>query len=337
MTDISSTNRQMLIASLPTDALSASDFARGTAPVPEPGEGEVLCRTVALTIGAGQRAGLQGSASYAGAPVAGRVMGGSGIATVVSSRSASVAVGELVRADTGWQEYSVHRADRVLRVDPSIDAAHHLGALGTNGITAYFGLVDIGRPQPGNTVMVSAAGGSVGHLVGQMAKVLGARVVGVVGSDEKARMLVDELGFDVVLNRRSPDFRTALKDATPDRVDVYFDNTGGPILESALFRMATHGRIVCCGAASQYDTANPQGGPRGVPGLLVNNRVRMEGFLVFDYADRYDEARHQIGTWITDGRLVPKVTEYDGLESAPQAFVDLLAGDTVGTTVVRVS
>ena len=328
-------NQRMLIASLPSDTLSVTDFALDSVEMPEPADGEVLCRTLAITIGAGQRAGLQGSASYAGAPVAGRVMGGSGIAEVVASKHPKFDVGERVRADTGWQEYSVHRGDRLSTVDVAIDPAHHLGVLGTNGITAYFGLVEIGQPKAGDTVMVSAAGGSVGHLVGQMAKVLGARVVGIVGSDEKAGMLVGELGFDVALNRRDANFKSVLKEATPDRVDVYFDNTGGDILESALFRMNVHGRIVCCGAASQYDTASPKVGPRGVPGLLVNNRVRMEGFLVFDYATRYDEARIQMSEWITSGRLVPKTTEYEGLAAAPQAFVDLLAGETVGTTVVR--
>jgi NADPH-dependent curcumin reductase CurA len=149
-------------------------------------------------------------------------------------------------------------------------------------------------------------------------------------------MLVERLGFDVSLNRRSDDFRAAFKDATSKRIDVYFDNTGGPILESALFRMNTHGRIVCCGAASQYDTSSPGGGPRGVPGLLVNNRVRMEGFLVFDYAARYDEGRAQMRAWMDAGQLRPEVTEYQGLEQAPQAFVDLLGGVTVGTTIVRV-
>jgi NADPH-dependent curcumin reductase CurA len=329
-------NRQMVIAALPDGALKPSDFERHEAPTPELGDGQVLVRTVAITIGAGQRAGLQGSASYAGAPEVGRVMGGSGVGTVEASNYPKVAVGDLVRADTGWQEYSVHDGDRVGALDASLDPAHHLGALGINGLTAYFGLTDIGRPQPGDTVLVSAAAGSVGHLVGQIAKVLGARVVGVVGSDEKARMLVERLGFDVALNRRSDDFRNAVKEATPKRVDVYFDNTGGPILESALFRMNTHGRIVCCGAASQYDTSNPGGGPRGVPGLLVNNRVRMEGFLVFDYAARYDEGRSQMRAWIDAGQLRPENTEYQGLEQAPQAFVDLLAGVTVGTTIVRV-
>jgi NADPH-dependent curcumin reductase CurA len=263
-------------------------------------------------------------------------MGGGGVGTVEASNHPKVAVGDLVRADTGWQEYSVHDGDRVGALDATVEPADHLGALGINGLTAYFGLTDLGQPTSGDTVLVSAAAGSVGHLVGQMAKVLGARVVGVVGSDEKARMLVDELGFDAALNRRSDTFRAAFKDATPNRVDVYFDNTGGAILESALFRMNTHGRIVCCGAASQYDTATPQGGPRGVPGLLVNNRVRMEGFLVFDYADRYAAGRAQIGEWINSGLIHPVVTDYDGLEAAPQAFIDLLAGVTVGTTVVRV-
>jgi NADPH-dependent curcumin reductase CurA len=330
-------NRQVVIAHLPAGRLSPSDFELRTAERPEPGPGQVLVRTLAITIGAGQRAGLQGSASYAGAPETGRVMGGTGIAEVEHSRDPRWSPGDLVRADTGWQEWSVHDGGRIGAVDGDVDPAHHLGLLGTNGLTAWFGLTAIGRPEPGQTVLVSAAAGSVGHLVGQIATALGARVVGVVGSDDKARILVDELGFAAAVNRNDPDFRARIKDATPDRVHVYFDNTGGPILETALFRMATHGRIVCCGAASQYDTSSPDPGPRGVPGLLVNNRVRMEGFLVFDWADRYEEARSTLRTWMDDGRIRPRVTGYDGLEHAPDAFVDLLAGRTVGTTVVRVA
>lgn len=329
-------HQQIVIAFLPTGRLQASDFAVQTAPVPEPTAGQVLCRTVAITIGAGQRAGLQGSASYAGAPEAGRVMGGTGVARVVRSADPRVREGELVWAPTGWQEYSVHKAGSVTVLDPAIDAAVHLGVLGTNGLTAYFGVLDIGQVKAGETFVVSAAAGSVGHLAGQIAKVLGARVVGVAGSDEKGRMLVDDLGFDVVVNRRADDFRAAFKVATPDRIDVYFDNTGGDILESALFRMNRGGRIACCGVASQYDTTTPAGGPRGVPGLLINNRVRMEGFLLFDYEDRYDEARRQLSAWVSADAIKPLVTEYQGLASAPQAFVDLLAGITVGTTIVRV-
>jgi NADPH-dependent curcumin reductase CurA len=329
------TNRQVLIASLPSGLLQPSDFQLHETDVPQPVEGQVLCKTIALTIGAGQRAGLQGSASYAGAPVAGVVMGGTGLAEVVESNSPGFSPGDLVVGPTGWQDYSVHDASALRRVDPPADPGLHLGLQGTNGLTAYFGLLDIGNPQPGNTVVVSAAAGSVGHIVGQIAKLRGCRVVGVAGSDEKCRLLTTELGFDQAVNYKDPDFRTALRAATPDRIDVYFDNTGGDILGSALFRMNAHGRIVCCGVVSQYDTSNPGPGPRGVPGLLVNNRVRMEGFLVFDYADRYDEARRQLAEWVASGKLTPRVTEFNGLESAPEAFVALLGGQTVGTTIVR--
>jgi NADPH-dependent curcumin reductase CurA len=203
-------------------------------------------------------------------------------------------------------------------------------------MTAYFGLLDLGQPKAGDTVVVSAAAGSVGHIVGQIAKRAGCRVVGVTGSEEKGRVLTEELGFDLAVNHRDPMFREAFKAATPARIDVYFDNTGGEILGSALFRMNTHGRIVCCGAVSQYDTNNPGPGPRGIPGLLVNNRVRMEGFLVFDYAHRYEEARAEMSGWIRRGELKPRITEFVGLERAPEAFVELLAGTTVGTTIVRV-
>lgn len=330
-------NRRMLIASLPEDRLQPSDFAIETAPIPEPSPGQVLCRTLAITIGAGQRAGLQGSASYAGAPQSGRVMGGSGIARVVRSTDPRFSPGDVVRAPTGWQDYATPNADEIATVDGGADPAQLLGALGTNGLTAYFGLLEIGQPAPGDTVVVSAAAGSVGHIVGQLASIRGARVVGVAGSDEKCALLTDELGFDTAVNRRGDDFRGAFKAATPDRIDVYFDNVGGPILESALFRMNTGGRIVCCGAASQYDTSSPGPGPRGIPGLLVNNRVRMQGFLVFDFADAYERARAEMSGWVADGSLRPLVTDYEGLEAAPQAFVDLLAGDTVGTTVVRVA
>ena len=216
------------------------------------------------------------------------------------------------------------------------DPATALGVLGTNGLTAYFGLLDVGRPVAGETVVVSAAAGSVGHIVGQIAKIHGCRVVGVAGSPDKCRLLTEELGFDAAVDHRDPAFRDRFKEATPDRIDVYFDNTGGPVLESALFRMATHGRIACCGVVSQYDTSSPGPGPRGVPGLLVNNRVRMQGFLVFDYLDRYEEARRQMQQWIADGTLRPRITAFDGLEQAPQAFVELLNGRTVGTTIVNV-
>lgn len=329
------TNTQVRIARVPDGPLGTEHFEVVTVDVARPGAGEVLCRTLALTIGAGQRAGLQGSASYAGAPRAGIVMGGTGVAVVEASNTGALVPGDLVVGPTGWQTHSVHAAAALRKVPAGTDPALHLGVLGTNGLTAYFGLFDLGRPAAGDTVVVSAAAGSVGHLVGQLAKRAGCRVVGVAGSARKCGLLVDDLGFDAAVNYKDPDFRAAFKAATPDRIDVYFDNTGGDILGAALFRMNAHGRIVCCGAVSQYDTTNPSGSPRGIPGLLVNNRVRMEGFLVFDYADRYDAARGEITGWIERGELVPRVTEYQGLASAPRAFVDLLHGDTIGTTIVR--
>ncbi len=328
-------NTQVIIASVPRGPLTSEHFEVRESDVPACGEGQVLCRTLALTIGAGQRAGLQGSASYAGAPRAGVVMGGTGVARIEASRAGGLAPGDLVVGATGWQEYSVHEAKALRPVPPHSDPALHLGVLGTNGLTAYFGLLDIGAPRAGETVVVSAAAGSVGHLVGQLAKLRGCRVVGVAGSEAKCRVLVDELGFDEALDYKAENFRAAFKEATPKRIDVYFDNTGGDILGSALFRMNTYGRIVCCGAVSQYDTAQPAGSPRGIPGLLVNHRVKMQGFLVFDYADRYDEARRALQGSIDRGELKPRTTEYHGLAAAPQAFVHLLAGETVGTTIVR--
>jgi NADPH-dependent curcumin reductase CurA len=202
-------------------------------------------------------------------------------------------------------------------------------------LTAYFGLLDVGQPRSGETVLVSAAAGSVGHIVGQIAKIKGARVVGVCGSDAKAALLVSDLGFDTAVNYKDDNFRQSLKEATPDGVDVYFDNTGGMILGSALFRMNVGGRIACCGVVSQYDTDRPEPGPKGIPGLLINKRVNMRGFLVFDYADRYSEARDELHAWLANGELKSLTDEVQGLEAAPEAFVDLLSGGNVGTRVVR--
>jgi hypothetical protein len=185
--------------------------------------------------------------------------------------------------------------------------------------------------------MVSAAAGSVGHMVGQIAKIKGCHVIGVCGNDDKCNILIEELGFDAALNYKDANFRQNLKDATPNGLDVYFDNTGGMILGSALFRMNTGGRIACCGVVSQYDTSSPEPGPRGIPGLLINNRIKMEGFLVFDFAEKYDQATSEILEWIESGDLKILTDKVEGLEAAPRAFVDLLAGGNIGTRIVRLS
>ncbi len=332
-----SENRQVLIDSLPEGQLTESNYRLETNPVPEPGEGDVLCRTLVLTIGAGTRAGLQGSASYAGAPKTNIVMNGTGVARVEKSNASNLKEGDLVICPSGWQDYSVHKADRLTQVDADIDIAHYLGALGTNGLTAYFGLLNVGQPSEGETVLVSAAAGSVGHLVGQIAKIKGCRTVGITSTTEKCHLLEDKLGYDASVSYRSEDFRAELKEACPGGVDIYFDNTGGEILGNALFRMNEHSRIVCCGVVSQYDTSNPAGGPRGIPGLLVNKRIRMEGFLVFDFIDQYAQAQEELKGWIKSGELVPLSDEVNGLENSPAAFVDLLAGGNVGTRIIRVA
>ena len=330
-------NRQILIDSLPDGKLTESNYKLTTSDTPVAGEGQVLCKTIAITIGAGTRAGLQGSASYAGAPKKGIVMNGTGVARIVESRCEDLSDGDLVVCQSGWQDFSVHKPNQVQKVSDDIDPGHHLGALGTNGLTAYFGLTKLGEPANGETIMVSAAAGSVGHLVGQMAKILGCKTIGVSSSIEKCALLTQRFGYDAAVSYRSPDFRAELKTACPNGIDIYFDNTGGEVLGAALFRMNEHGRIACCGVVSQYDTNNPAGGPKGIPGLLINKRIRMQGFLVFDYLDDYAAARKQIRSWIDSGDLKPVNDEIKGLERAPAAFVDLLAGGNVGTRIVKVS
>ena len=254
------TNTQVLVDRLPQGKLRADDYRVVESDAPQPEDGQVLVETTAVAITAGTRAGLQGSASYAGAPKTGVVMNATGVGRVVASRSDAVAEGAAVMAATGWQQLSVHDARAVSVIPGDHDPIHYLGPLGINGLTAYFGLLDVGQARAGQCVLVSAAAGSVGHLVGQIAKLRGARAVGVCGSNEKAARLTAELGFDAAVSYRDDDFRAALKAATPDRVDVYFDNTGGPVLEAALRRMNSGGRIACCGVVSQYDTDTPAPG-----------------------------------------------------------------------------
>ena len=328
-------NQQVLINELPSGKLSEDNYKLSDAPMPVAEAGQVVVKTKAFAITAGARAGLQGSASYAGAPTTGIVMNGTGIGEVVESQSEDVPVGSMVLGSTGWQAYAALAAESVTLIPPERESIQYLGPLGVNGLTAYFGLFRVGRPARGETVMVSAAAGSVGHFVGQMAKIQGCRVVGVCGDNLKCDKLVGDLGFDAAVNYKDGNFRDNLKAATPDGVDVYFDNTGGSILGSALFRLNEGGRIACCGVVSQYDTSSPEPGPRGIPGLLVNKRITMQGFLVFDYAKEYESAREEIQGWLESGQLTSVNDEVYGLDAAPNAFVDLLAGGNVGSRIVR--
>ncbi|MEC7917778.1 MAG: NADP-dependent oxidoreductase [Pseudomonadota bacterium] len=327
-------NLQVLIKSLPKDKLSSDNYELVESNLPNIDENEVLVKTISFAITAGTRAGLQGSASYAGAPKTGIVMNSTGIGEIVESKNENFPVGKKVLAMTGWQSYSAQKPESLTLLRDNVDPSLYLGPLGINGLTAYFGLLEIGKPKEGETVMISAAAGSVGHLVGQIAKIKGCKVIGVCGSDEKCNTLVEELGFDSAVNYKDTNYRQNLKEATPNGVDIYFDNTGGMILGSALFRLNPGGRIACCGVVSQYDTSSPEPGPKGIPGLLVNKSIRMEGFLVFDFAAKYEDATSKIIEWIESGKLKVLTDEVHGLESAPEAFVDLLSGGNIGTRIV---
>ena len=330
------TNRQIVIDSLPTENLTERNFQIVEDQIPSIEEDEVLCHTLLVTIAAGSRAGLQGSASYAGAPKTGVVMNATGVCRVEASKSDKFTKGDLVVCQSGWQDYSSQKAAQCQKIVDDIDLKHYLGALGTNGLTAYFGLHRLGKPSSGETVLVSAAAGSVGHLVGQFAKLIGCYTVGVAGSEEKCAQVSERLGFDSAVSYRSENFRKELKEACLKGVDIYFDNVGGEVLGAALFRMKEKGRIVCCGAVSQYDTSRPSGSPRGIPGLLVNKRIRMEGFLVFDYLKEYESAKKEIKQLIQEKKIFPENDVYDGLATAPSAFVDLLGGGNIGTRIIKV-
>jgi len=329
-------NRQIVLEKKPNDKLTADCFRMQSAPVARPAPGQVLCRTLLLSLDPANRAWMQG-ATYRGELHAGTVMSGFTLAEVVESSDIKFKPGDLVEGDGGWQEYFVEKSTHLRKRSRTQPLTHLMSVLGITGKTAYCGLLDIGRPQPGETVVVSAAAGATGSIAAQIAKLKGARVVGVAGGAEKCRWLTDELGLDAAVDYRADNLYVRLKEACPRGIDVYFDNTGGRILEAALFRMNNNGRIVCCGVVSQYDTANPSPGPRGVPGLLVTKRLKMQGFIVMDYADLLDQAERDLAEWTAAGKIKVAEDIIDGLENAPAGLVGLLAGENRGKRMIRVA
>lgn len=330
------TNRRILVKQLPEGPLEERHFELEEAPIPTPGSGEVLTRTLYLSLDPANRAWMRG-ATYRAPVSAGEVMAGYTVAEVIESRSPDFSPGDLVECDSGWQEHAVHPAAALSRLEPRGPLSHHLSVLGITGLTAYFGLLEVGRPKAGETVAVSAAAGATGNVAGQIARILGCRTVGLAGSAEKCAWLTDELGFDAAIDYKTEDLREALKRHCAGGIDIYFDNTGGPILEAALFRMNLRGRIVCSGVVSQYDTATPAPGPRGVPGLLVTKRLRMEGFIVSDFFGQRAEATGRLAQWVADGELVVREDILEGLEAAPRGLVGLLHGENIGKRMVRVA
>lgn len=328
-------NRQVLLAEIPEGKLEERHFRAVDGEIGQPGPGEVLCRTILLSIDPANRAWMRGR-TYRSQLNEGEVMAGFTLAEVIEENGAGIPPGTVVACDNGWQQYAIHPAKRVRPVQVRAALTHHMSVLGITGLTAYFGLLDIGRPKKGETVAVSAAAGATGNVVGQIARIKGCRVVGISGSDDKNVMLQHDLGFDATVNYKSETLRDDLRAACPDGIDVYFDNVGGPLLDTVLTRMNLHGRVVCCGSVSQYDIEGKPAGSRLVPGLVVVNRLRLEGFIVNDFEDRYAEAESQLAAWIASGDLKVLEEVIDGLDSAPAALIGLLAGANTGKRMVRV-
>jgi NADPH-dependent curcumin reductase CurA len=330
------TNRQILLAETPKGKLGPEHFKLQDAAMPAPQDGEVLLKVKLISLDAANRAWMQG-ATYREAVGAGAVMAGGSISEVIESKAPNFSKGDLVFADTGWQEYASLPAKKLLKVPNLKPMTHLLSVYGVAGLTAYFGLLDVGKPKEGETVVVSAAAGSVGSLVGQIAKIKGCRVVGIAGGKEKCNWLKSELGFDDAVDYKAGPIFKSLKAACPDGIDVYFDNVGGEIFEACLSQMKLHGRIACCGAVSAYDGVPPAAGPRGVPGLIVVKRLRVEGFIVMDYYSQAMKAVAELQGWVAAGKLKVQEDILEGLENTPKALIGLLNGDNRGKRMVRLA
>jgi NADPH-dependent curcumin reductase CurA len=328
-------NRQILLVERPQGRLEERHFRAVDGAIGEPNAGEVLCRTILLSIDPANRAWMRGR-TYRSQLSEGEVMAGFTLAEVVAENESGISVGTVVACENGWQEYAINPAKRVRPVQVRTALSHHMSVLGVTGLTAYFGLLDVGRPRSGETVAVSAAAGATGNVVGQIARIQGCRVVGISGSDDKNAMLQRDLGFDATVNYKSETIRDDLRAACPDGISVYFDNVGGPLLDTVLPRMNMHGRVVCCGSVSQYDVEGQPVGSRHVPGLVIVNRLRLEGFIVDDFRDRFTEAESQLAAWIASGELKVLEEVLEGLDAAPGALVGLLAGANTGKRMVRV-
>ena len=328
-------NRQIVLDQLPQGALTPAHFRLTEGVRPSAGEDQVVVKTRYVSLDAANRAWMQG-ATYRSAINAGDVMAGGALGEVVESNVPHLSVGDLVFADTGWQDYAALPGKRLSKLPKLEPMTHLLSVYGVAGLTAYFGLLECGQPKAGETVVVSAAAGSVGSIVGQIARIKGCRVVGIAGGAEKGRWLTDELGFDAAVDYKAGDFKKQLREACPDGIDVYFDNVGGDVFEACLFGMKNFGRIACCGAVSQYDGDAPRHGPRGVPGLIVTKRLSLRGFVVMDFADRNDEALADLQAWVASGQLKVQEDIVEGFENLPQALVGLLHGEHRGKRMVKV-
>jgi NADPH-dependent curcumin reductase CurA len=331
----SKVNRKILLIEKPAGKLGLEHFRLVDDAIPTPKEGEALVRVRYISLDAANRAWMHG-ATYRSALETNAVMAGGGVAEVIESKAPGLQVGDLVFGDTGWQDYAALPGKHLSKLPHVEPMTHLLSVYGIAGLTAYFGLLDVGRPQPGETVVVSAAAGSVGSIVGQIAKIKGCHVIGIAGGAEKCRWLTSELGFDAAVDYKAGGLFKALRAVAPKGVDVYFDNVGGDILEACLAQMNVRGRIACCGAISQYDGAAAAAGPRGVPGLIVVKRLILQGFIVTDYFSQRDRAIADLKSWVEAGKLRVEEDVIAGLENTPAALIGLLAGENRGKRMVKV-
>ncbi len=331
-------NRQITLAARPSGLPKETDFALAEAPMPSPGEGEALVKIVWLSVDPYMRPRMAARGSYARAVEIGEVMVGGTVGRVIESRSSALRPGDYVEGDLGWQEYAVAPAERLRKLDPALaPVSTALGVLGMPGLTAYFGLLDICHPRAGETVVISGAAGAVGSVVGQIAKICGCRAVGIAGSDEKIRWITEELGFDGGFNyKTAKSYTRKLRELCPNGVDIYFDNVGGDITDAVIWQINDGARISVCGQISQYNNDQLSTGPRWLAQILMK-QAKIEGFLVFKWADRYPEALRQMADWIRVGKLKYREQFTEGLASAPQAFIGMLQGENIGKQLVKIS
>lgn len=329
-------NHQFRLAKRPTGMPGRDSWTYGHESVRDPADGEVLVKVLFVSLDPAMRSWMNEGRSYIPPVAIGDVMRAGGAGRVVASRNPKFQVGDHVTGTFGVQEYSLSNGEGVHKVDTGIASLPvYLGTLGWPGLTAYFGLLDVGRAKAGDTVVVSGAAGATGSVVGQIAKLKGCHVVGIAGGPDKCRYIVDELGFDAAIDYKAEDLKKALTKHCPKGVDVYFDNVGGEILDTVLTRIARGARIVICGAISQYNNAGPMKGPANYMALLVQ-RASMTGFVVFDFAERYGEALREMGGWLAAGKLRSREDVVRGLETFPETFLKLFKGENTGKLVLEV-
>ncbi len=313
------------------------NFELVTNSLPTINEGELLIRTIYLSVDPYMRGRMNGVKTYVDPFQLNEVLIGGVVGEVVESKNNDFKTGEIVEGRLGWSDFSVSNGSNIRKIDPTLaPISTSLGVVGMPGLTAYFGLLDIGKAKEGETVVISGAAGAVGMVAGQIAKIKGCRVIGIAGSEEKVNYLSNQLGFDQTINYKTENVLDALKAACPSGVDIYFDNVGGEISDAVIKLINYKARIIVCGQISQYNNEQIETGPR-IQGQLIQRSALMQGFIVSDYADRFGEGYRQLGKWVKEGRLQYRENVVDGLENAPDAFIGLFRGDNIGKQLVRVS